>query len=154
RVAVLGSTVREKLFGADVNPLGREVRIRYATFRVVGVATGSDDDQMELVFVPYTALQRVLGIDHLHSVLVASQQAGDATRIAAEIRPLLRARHHLDTDAALARLRQGGLLGNQMPTSTLGVPDDFTVKTQAAEALTRGLYTSVAAFVLANMPKV
>ena len=34
------------------------------------------------------------------------------------------------------------------------VPDDFTVKTQAAEALTKGLYTSVAAFVLANMPKV
>ncbi len=32
-------------------------------------------------------------------------------------------------------------------------PDDFTVKTQAAEALTKGLYTSVAAFVLANMPK-
>src|SRR5678815_2674282 len=27
-------------------------------------------------------------------------------------------------------------------------------KTQAAEALTKGLYTSVAAFVLANMPKV
>jgi putative ABC transport system permease protein len=34
------------------------------------------------------------------------------------------------------------------------MPDDFTVKTQAAEALTKGLYTSVAAFVLANMPKV
>ncbi len=33
-------------------------------------------------------------------------------------------------------------------------PDDFTVKTQAAEALTKGLYTSVAAFILANMPKV
>jgi ABC-type antimicrobial peptide transport system permease subunit len=43
-----------------------------------------------------------------------------------------------------------------MPTSgTAGYnPDDFTVKTQAAEALTKGLYTSVAAFVLANMPKV
>src|SRR5204862_7942606 len=47
-----------------------------------------------------------------------------------------------------------GLLGNQMPSSRFGVPDDFTVKTQAAEALTRGLYTSVAAFILANMPKV
>jgi putative ABC transport system permease protein len=96
----------------------------------------------------------VLGIGHLHSVVVAAEQAGEATRIAAEIKPLLRARHRLDSDAAMARLRQGGLLGNQMPSSSLGVPDDFTVKTQAAEALTRGLYTSVAAFVLANMPKV
>ena len=47
-------------------------------------------------------------------------------------------------------------MGNQMPGMGAGggTPDDFTVKTQAAEALTKGLYTSVAAFVLANMPKV
>src|SRR6202035_1425092 len=46
--------------------------------------------------------------------------------------------------------------GDQMPRAGVGfgVADDFTVKTQAAEALTKGLYTSVAAFVLANMPKV
>ena len=153
-VAVIGSVARDQLFGPDVNPVGREIRIRDVPFRITGLAAGSDDDQMEMVFVPYTALQRLLGIGHLHSIAVAAEEAGDATRIAAEIRPLLRARHHLDTDAAMARLRQGGLLGNQMPTSSLGVPDDFTVKTQAAEALTRGLYTSVAAFVLANMPKV
>ncbi len=46
-------------------------------------------------------------------------------------------------------------MGNQMPMSGLGgIPDDFTVKTQSQEALTKGLYTSVAAFILANMPKV
>jgi ABC-type antimicrobial peptide transport system permease subunit len=106
------------------------------------------------VYVPYTLLQRVVGIQHLHSVVVAAAQAGDATRLAGEIKPLLRRRHHLDTDAAMTRLRQGGLLGNQAPSASFGVPDDFTVKTQAAEALTKGLYTSVAAFVLANMPKV
>ena len=153
-VAVIGSIARDQLFGPDENPIGREIRIRDATFHVSGIASGSDDDQMEMVFVPYTTLQRVLGIGHLHSVVVAAEQAGEATRIAADIKPLLRARHRLDSDAAMTRLRQGGLLGNQMPSSSLGVPDDFTVKTQAAEALTRGLYTSVAAFVLANMPKV
>ena len=153
-VATIGSIASDKLFGTDVNPIGREIRIRDAPFRIIGLAAGSDDDQMESVAVPYTALQRVLGIEHLHSVLVAAGQAGDATRIAAEIRALLRARHRLDTDAAMVRLRLGGLLGNQMPAGSLGVPDDFTVKTQAAEALTRGLYTSVAAFVLANLPKV
>src|SRR5206468_5714521 len=153
-VAAIGTTARDKLFGPDVNPVGRAIRIRDVAVRVVGVASDSDEDRMEMVFVPYTLLQRVLGIGHLHSITVAAEQAGDATRIAADIRHLLRARHHLDTDAALMRLRRGGLLGNQMPASSVGVPDDFTVKTQAAEALTRGLYTSVAAFVLANMPKV
>jgi putative ABC transport system permease protein len=54
-------------------------------------------------------------------------------------------------------MKRTGLGGDQMPHSGTGglqVPDDFTIKTQAAEALTKGLYTSVAAFVLANMPKV
>jgi ABC-type antimicrobial peptide transport system permease subunit len=153
-LVVLGSGARDRLFGADVNPVGRDVQIREVVVRVVGVATGGDDDQMDMVFVPFTFLQQVLGIQHIHSVVVAAGQAGDATRIADDIKPLLRARHHLDTDAAIARLRQGGLLGNQMPHGGSVVPDDFTVKTQAAEALTKGLYTSVAAFVLANMPKV
>ena len=153
-VAVLGSGARDKLFGADVNPVGRDIQIRDVTARVVAVVSGGDDDQMAMVFVPVAVLQRVLGISHIHSVVVAAAQAGDATRLADDIKPLLRARHHLDTDAAMARLRQGGLLGNQAPSASGGVPDDFTVKTQAAEALTKGLYTSVAAFVLANMPKV
>ena len=153
RVAALGTTARDRLFGPDTNPVGRDIMIRDVTLRIVAVVSGSDEDQMEMAFLPYTLLQRVLGIDHLHSITVASAEAGAATRIAAEIGPLLRARHHLDTDAAMLRLRRGGLLGNQMPSSSFGVPDDFTIKTQAAEALTRGLYTSVAAFILANMPK-
>jgi putative ABC transport system permease protein len=153
-VAVLGSGARDKLFGPDVNPIGRDVVVRDTPLKVVAVVTGGSDDDMDAVYVPFTALQRMLGISHVHSVVVAATQAGDATRLAADIKPLLRKRHHLDGDAALARLRQGGLLGNQAPSSSFGVPDDFTVKTQAAEALTKGLYTSVAAFVLANMPKV
>ena len=153
-VAVLGSGARDKLFGDGVNPTGRELAIRDTTVRIAGVVSGGDDDQMDAVYLPYTTLQRVLGITHIHSVVVAAAQAGDATRLAGDIKPLLRRRHHLDSDAAMARLRQGGLLGNQAPSASVGVPDDFTVKTQAAEALTKGLYTSVAAFVLANMPKV
>jgi putative ABC transport system permease protein len=154
-VAVLGSGARDKLFGPDVNPIGRDVVIRDATLKVVAVATGGDDDQMDMVFVPVTTLQRALGIAHLHSVMIAAAEAGDATRLADDIRALLRTRHHVDSDAAVARQRRAGLGGNQMPGAGGGAaPDDFTVKTQAAEALTKGLYTSVAAFVLANMPKV
>ena len=153
-VAVLGTGARDKLFGPDANPIGKDLLIRDPAVRVVAVAAGGDDDQMDMVFVPFPLLQRAIGIQHIHSVLVGAEQAGDATRLAGEIKPLLRKRHHLDTDAAMTRLRQGGLLGNQAPSASFGVPDDFTVKTQAAEALTKGLYTSVAAFVLANMPKV
>jgi ABC-type antimicrobial peptide transport system permease subunit len=152
-VAVLGTAVRDRLFG-DSNPVGREIQIHGQTFRVVGLATTTDDDQSEAVYVPYTTLQRLLHIDYLHFITVSATQAGDATGVVEQIAPLLRKRHGLDSGAAQAQ--RSGLGGNQMPQSGTGgmVADDFTVKTQAAEALTKGLYTSVAAFVLANMPKV
>ncbi len=52
------------------------------------------------------------------------------------------------------RPRSGaGLGGNQLPGGGASAVDDFTVKTQAAANVTKGLYTSVAAFALANMPK-
>ena len=55
--------------------------------------------------------------------------------------------------AAGRRARTTGLGGNQLPTASASSVDDFTVKTQAAANVTKGLYTSVAAFALANMPK-
>ena len=154
-VAVLGTSVRDRLFG-DANPVGRDVTIHNQTFRVVGVTSSTDEDQVETVYVPYTTLQRLLGISYVHMITVSTKQSGDATPVAQQIAPLLRKRHGLDSGDMRAKQNQSGLGGNQMPQSGAGglVPDDFTVKTQAAEALTKGLYTSIAAFVLANMPKV
>lgn len=157
-VAVLGPTVRDRLFGEGTNPVGRTISIRDRAFTVAGVARGGDENQIESVFVPYTTLQDLLGISHLHGITVEAVHAGDATRLASDITSLLRRRHraHIEAaSAAVSRLRQAGILGNQMPQDggAAGPPDDFTVRTQASEALTKGLYTSVAAFVLANMPK-
>ncbi len=154
-VAVIGTALRDRLFG-DANPVGQEIQIHNQAFRVVGVTSSTDDDQVESAYVPYTTMQRLLGIQYMHMIAVSVKQSGEATGIAEQITPLLRKRHGLDSADARAKQMQTGLGGNQMPTSGQGgiVPDDFTVKTQAAEALTKGLYTSVAAFVLANMPKV
>src|SRR5262249_26054851 len=154
RVAVLGAAARDRLFGVGARAVGREVLLRSQTFRIVGVAVIPDDDQAEMAFVPYTALQDVLGIGYLHTVTVAARQAGEASRVGDDITALLRQRHRAHIEAA-NRLRQGGLLGNQMPQNGVAglLPDDFTVRSQAAEALTKGLYTSVAALVIANMPK-
>jgi ABC-type antimicrobial peptide transport system permease subunit len=153
-VAVLGRVVRDRLFG-DVNPVGKSITVRDRAFTVVGVTNTADEDEMETAFVPYTALQDVLEISYLHGITVEAAQAGDASRIAADVTALLRRRHAPHISAAMDTLRRGGVLGNQMPQAGggAGAPDDFTVKTQASEALTKGLYTSVAAFVLANMPK-
>jgi putative ABC transport system permease protein len=98
---------------------------------------------------------RQLGMNSIQMVTVMAGQAGDSTRIGDDIKTLLRKRHHLDEKAVVPR-STSGLGGLQSAEGNNGgiVPDDFTVKTQEAEALTKGLNTSVAAFILANMPKV
>ncbi len=157
QVAVIGQAARDRLFGDKGDAVGEDIVIKDQKFRVVGISSSTDDEEIESVFVPYTTLQNALGIQHLQMITVFAAKAGDTTRIADESKALLRKRHHLDGDAAVARVKQTGMGGNQMPTGgggAFGVPDDFTIKTQAAEALTKGLYTSVSAFILANMPKV
>ena len=150
---MIGPAVQDHLF-ADANPVGHELTIHRQKFRIVGVFTTNDEDQADMVFVPYTTLQKTLDLQSLHSITVEAEQAGEASRIADDIKALLRRRHHLNSAPVTAQ--STALMGNQMPGMGAGggTPDDFTVKTQAAEALTKGLYTSVAAFVLANMPKV
>ena len=153
-VVVLGQGLSDKLFGPDTDPTGQQVQIQGQNFRVLGVASTSDDDQGDMAYMPYTSLSKLLGVNYLQTISVSVERAGDATTVSDQIKSVLRTRHQKAVGEAYARARQSGMLGSQMPTSGTVMPDDFTVKTQAAEALTKGLYTSVAAFVLANMPKV
>jgi ABC-type antimicrobial peptide transport system permease subunit len=149
-VAVIGSNVRDALFG-DSNPVGEIITIHGQQLKVKGVFSTNDEDQSNMVIVPYTTLQKMLGINYLQVVAVSSDQAGQASQVAAAIVPLLRARHRLDeSKPTVGPNFLGGLQGAGGGGAT---PDDFTVKTQASEALTKGLNTSVAAFVLANLPQ-
>ena len=150
-VAVIGSAVRDALFG-DADAVGEMITIHGQQLKVKGVFTSNDEDQAQLVVVPYTTLQKMLGINYLQVIMVSSEQAGDASQVAQAITPLLRDRHHLDQAKPVGIASGlGGLQSTDMGGSS--TPDDFTVKTQASEALTKGLNTSVAAFVLANMPQ-
>src|SRR6202021_2801648 len=73
------------------------------------------------------------------------QRAGDTSRVADAIKALLRQRHGIKATEAATYMAAAGNAG--------GTPDDFTVRTQAAQAITKGLYTPAAAFALANMPR-
>ena len=128
KVAVIGTVAGERLFGEAADPVGRTFTIRGETFTVVGQTDSKVEDQAESVFVPYTTLQAMKKIAHLDTLTLAAEQAGETSRIATQSAAVLRARHRT------------------------GDPDDFTIKTEAARALTKGLYTSAAVFVLANLP--
>ena len=147
--AVMGRAAARELFGEGFDPVGERITIGGQNFAVSGYFRTTDADMDETVFVPLAAGQSMLKARHLQTITVAIEQAGDASRIAEAITTLLRERHGRGRQAPSS----AGLGGNQLPSSSASSVDDFTVKTQAAANVTKGLYTSVAAFALANMPK-
>jgi ABC-type antimicrobial peptide transport system permease subunit len=147
-VAVIGRTAAAELFGEGFDARGEKLTIGDRVFIVAGVIRATDADQDETVFIPLSAAQAMQSMRHLQTITVSVEQAGDATRVGEAITALLRERH--------ARGRQasgGGTLGGLQGPGAASGADDFTVKTMAAANVTKGLYTSVAAFALANMAR-
>ena len=103
KVAVLGSVVRDNLFGEGVDAVGQTIRIRNQSFRVVGVMTlkGSGsfgEDQDDVIFAPYTTVQRKLrGRDgtNISGITISARSADDIDRTTAQIEEVLRAEHEL-----------------------------------------------------------
>ena len=102
RVCVIGTTVRANLFGTS-NPIGKIVRIKNMTFKVIGVlgskgANNWGQDQDDCIMAPYTSVHRYLqrskfnNINMMNISLWAMDELPEAKR---EIGALLRQRHHL-----------------------------------------------------------
>ena len=103
KVAVLGSVVRDNLFGEGVDPVGQQLRIRNQSFRIVGVmeAKGSGafgDDQDDTIFAPYTTVQRKLrGRDgtNISGITISARSADRIAGTTTQIEEVLRAEHEL-----------------------------------------------------------
>ena len=83
KVAVLGSVVRDQLFGPDIDPTGQVIRINNQPFTVSGVMaskgqSGMGQDQDDVVFVPYTTVMKKLrGITFIQQAQVSAASATD-----------------------------------------------------------------------------
>ena len=100
KVCVLGSKVRDQLFGTE-DPVGQTVRIKDIPFRVVGVliykgGQGMGGDQDDVVLIPWTTAQRkLLGITHLQGINVSAASQGQVEQAKDQITQLLRQRHKI-----------------------------------------------------------
>jgi putative ABC transport system permease protein len=100
KVCVLGSKVRDQLFGTD-SPVGQTLRIKDMPFRVVGLLSskggqGMMGDQDDVVLIPWTTAQRKLvGITHLQNITVSAVSASQVQAAQDQITELLRQRHHI-----------------------------------------------------------
>ncbi len=103
KVAVLGQTVVDKLYGND-DPIDGVIRIRNIPFRVVGVLapkgqTSQGTDQDDTIFIPYTTMQkRLMRITWVQSIAVSAVSAERVQEAQEQITALLRQRHRIGQD--------------------------------------------------------
>ena len=103
KVAVLGSVVRDNLFGEGVDAVGQTMRIRNQSFKVIGVmeAKGSGsfgEDQDDTIFAPYTTVQRKLrGRDgtNISGITISARSADEIQQVSEQITAVLRVEHEL-----------------------------------------------------------
>ena len=97
KVAVLGSRVKDELFGEN-NAIGETIKIKDVNFRVVGVLPKKGQimffDIGELVMIPYTTAQsQLLGIDYYNEVWVQVKSVDVVEETVLDIKETLRNRH-------------------------------------------------------------
>ncbi len=108
KVALMGRTVVDKLFGDNANPVGQIIRIKNIPFTVVGVLAkkgqspfGMDYD--DVILIPDTTFQQKIqgGLKNFipGQILVSAMSADATTRAQSQIKGLLRDRHRLGPDA-------------------------------------------------------
>ncbi len=100
KVAVLGPTARDDLFGTSTNPVGETIRINRVDFKVIGVTKskggsgfGSQDD---IIFVPLSTAQRFLAGDtYVTTISVEATDQNAMATIQQQITDLLLQRHNI-----------------------------------------------------------
>ena len=112
KVAVIGKTVADMLFGEGVEPIGQVIRVRNQPFKVIGVMgpkgqSGVGQDQDDVIFTPYTTVQKKFrGITYIQNITVSAASADNIKKVAEDISALLRVRHKIqmgDNDDFMVR---------------------------------------------------
>ncbi len=97
RVAVIGSTVKKKLFSGQ-NALGESVRIDGVSYKVIGVLkhtiSNGDEDMNSLVYIPYSATSDLKNVYYLDGIFMDYE--GDHDKVARAVRSSMAFHHNFD----------------------------------------------------------
>ncbi len=134
KVVVLGSTVKNELFG-QTSPIGQRVKIKKHSFEVIGVmkerGTVAFQDYDDQVFIPLVTMQKLLaGVNYLGFIRAKVDREENIPAAIADISRTLRERHDIPDQS--------------------GKNDDFTVQSsenaiQILTSITNGLKYFLAA---------
>ncbi len=108
RVALVGKTVVENLFGDDIDPIGKTIRIKKSPFMILGVLESKGQsfdgrDQDDTIIVPITTAQRKLFGNQIPGsvrMIMAQAKSEKYMGVAEEaISDLVRQRHNIRENA-------------------------------------------------------
>lgn len=100
KVAVLGPTTAEDLFGEDVDPVGQTIRIKGLDFKVIGVTVKKGGSGMsnadDAVYVPLsTAQQYIAGNTRVSTISIQGESQEALEQLEADVTALLMTRHKI-----------------------------------------------------------
>lgn len=100
KVAVIGPTTRDDLFGEGTDPVGQTIRINNVDFQITGVTQtkgGSGfNNPDDYVYVPISSAQHYLsGDDYVSDISVAAQDQNSMDAVQNDITDLLLKRHKI-----------------------------------------------------------
>lgn len=129
KVAVLGPTTRDDLFGEGTDPIGQTIRIKGINFKVIGVTKekgGSGfNNQDDMIFIPVTTAQKFLsGNDYVGSIGVQATSQELMADMQTQITSLLLSRHNISNPelADFSTLNQADII-----SAASSVTDTFTI---------------------------
>lgn len=100
KVAVLGPTTRNDLFGEGTEPIGQTIRINRVDFKIIGITQSKGSagfgNQDDVVFVPLSTAQRFLAGDtYVTTISVKAENPDVMTSIQQRITDLLLQKHNI-----------------------------------------------------------
>jgi putative ABC transport system permease protein len=105
-VAIIGEKIRQELFDAQDNPVGREIRLGAEGFEVIGVlaakdrsllasiGSGGGQDANNRVLIPYRRLQAMVNTDQIEFLQAEVRTGTPAQAEAERVAQFLDQRHH------------------------------------------------------------
>jgi putative ABC transport system permease protein len=100
KVAILGPTVVETLFGTGADPVGQTVRIGGIPFKIIGVTVSKGGtgfmNQDDIVYVPLlTAQKQLFGVTYVSSISLAAENEDVMSQARDEVGYFLLSRHKI-----------------------------------------------------------
>jgi len=100
KVAVIGPSVAEDLFGEGVNPVGQSIRINGKTLQVIGVTKSKGgtgpNNQDDIIYIPLsTAQKQIFGVKYLSTIYLEAKSQDVMSSAQDQVGYFLMDRHNI-----------------------------------------------------------